>query len=89
MAQLMSVVKERDLAKDALMKWEEKERTHEAALNAIEKELNLEKQAVELHKKTVSMLKWITFSKYVRIHLGEGLVQYRSLSTVSGYRSVL
>ena len=53
--QLMSLVKERDLFKDALSKWEEKERSHEAAFVAMEKELSLERQAVEMHKKRVSL----------------------------------
>ena len=52
-SQMFSVIKERDLSKDALVKWEEKERAHEAALGALERELGLEKQSVEMHKKRV------------------------------------
>ena len=52
-SQMFSVIKERDLLKDALVKWEEKERGHETAHNALERELGLEKQLVEMHKKKV------------------------------------
>ena len=57
-SQMFSVIKERDLLKDALVKWEEKERGHEAALGALERELGLEKQLVEMHKKRVGWNAW-------------------------------
>ena len=52
--QLSTLARERDLARDALTKWEDKERSHESALSAMDKELSLERQAVEMYKKRVS-----------------------------------